>query len=227
MLRHKDEFSEQNKASCRTSLTPRLWSVVVLLIQLVYGWLNEKQWTWWDLGIKKLSFYSCCSSRRQEVKKQSLGKQLRSCVSTPTQSIFINLVNYGIKLSLFWVVVGQNPSQCRSKKIIQRWTEKTFRLYLSAVISTGFLHSYFSACLFDCSSSSLCSLIGQSLSVSLKQFRKALGKMSAVVVTAILLPLSYCCNFFNLSWWFFCIRNNLVVTSLNESPACPSFLSAT
>jgi hypothetical protein len=28
--------------------------------------------------------------------------------STPTRSIFINLVNYGIELSLFWVGVGQN-----------------------------------------------------------------------------------------------------------------------
>jgi hypothetical protein len=27
--------------------------------------------------------------------------------STPTRSIFINLVEYGIKLRSFWVVVGQ------------------------------------------------------------------------------------------------------------------------
>jgi hypothetical protein len=31
--------------------------------------------------------------------------------SNPTRSIFINLVNYGIKLSLFWEVVGQNQQQ--------------------------------------------------------------------------------------------------------------------
>jgi hypothetical protein len=29
--------------------------------------------------------------------------------SNPTRSIFINLDNYGIKLSSFLVVVGQNP----------------------------------------------------------------------------------------------------------------------
>jgi len=30
--------------------------------------------------------------------------------STPTRSIFINLVNYGIELDLIWEGVGQKPS---------------------------------------------------------------------------------------------------------------------
>lgn len=35
--------------------------------------------------------------------------------STPTRSISFILVNYGIELSLFWEVVGQNISQERTK----------------------------------------------------------------------------------------------------------------
>ena len=33
----------------------------------------------------------------------------------PTQSIFINLVNYGIELSWLWAIVGQSVSQCANK----------------------------------------------------------------------------------------------------------------
>ena len=38
---------------------------------------------------------------------------LRSWVQLPPRSIFINLGNYGVKLRLFLVILGQNQQQCQ------------------------------------------------------------------------------------------------------------------
>ena len=51
--------------------------------------------------------FSCCLDRPAHLKRADYAEVVGS---NPTRSIFINLVNYGIELRLFWVVVDKTSS---------------------------------------------------------------------------------------------------------------------